>query len=200
VPEWLWIDDLSLIGPSLALRGGLADFAEILRPVPFGVARVYGVIGVLYLEISRIVYHLFGTTVFGVRFLSAFAGCASLVTASLLGRRLLPRGGGAVTALALAGLRWHLVLSRWAWTMIVLAPVADVATLFLLSARRRRSSTISLVAGASAGIGAHFYLSAWVVGRRCSGSRSGRRACARRSGPDPPGAAFLAGWAASWRL
>ena len=197
VPEWLWIDDLSLIGPSLALRGRLADFAEILRPVPFGVAKVYGVIGVLYLEISRIVYHLFGTTVFGVRFLSAFAGCASLVTASLLGRRLLPRGGGAVTALALAGLRWHLVLSRWAWTMILLAPVADVATLFLLSARRRRSSTISLVAGSAAGIGAHFYLSAWVVGAALFGLAlwPGEPALEGRV-RIRLGAAFLAGWAA----
>jgi hypothetical protein len=196
VPEWLWIDDLSLIGPSLALRGRLGDFAEILRPVPFGVAKVYGVIGVLYLEISRIVFHLFGTTVFGVRFLSAFAGCASLVTASLLGRRLLPRGGGALTALALAGLRWHLVLSRWAWTMIVLAPVADVATLLLLSARKRRSPAVSLVSGAAAGIGAHFYLSSWVVAAALFGLAlwPGEPALEGRL-RIRLGAAFLAGWA-----
>ena len=197
LPEWLWIDDLSLIGPSLALRGRLADFAEILRPVPFGVAKVYGVIGVLYLEISRIVFHLFGTTVFGVRFLSAFAGCASLVTASLLGRRLLPRGGGTLTALALAGLRWHLILSRWAWTMIVLAPVADVATLLLLSARKRRSSAVSLVSGAAAGIGAHFYLSAWVVGAALFGLALWPGVPALESRVRIRlAAAFLAGWAA----
>ncbi|HEY6929252.1 MAG TPA: hypothetical protein VJA66_06215 [Thermoanaerobaculia bacterium] len=196
VPEWLWIDDLSLIGPSLALRGRLSDFAEILRPVPFGVAKVYGTTGVLYLEISRVVFHLAGTTVFGVRFLSAFAGCASLVTAALLGRSLLPRGGGALTALALAGLRWHLILSRWAWNMIVLAPVADVATLLLLFARRRRSTAACLVSGAVAGIGAHFYLSAWVVGAALFGLAlwPGEPALERRI-RIRLGAAFLAGWA-----
>jgi ABC-type nitrate/sulfonate/bicarbonate transport system permease component len=64
--------------------------------------------------------------VFGVRFPSALAGAASLVTAALLGRALLPSGGGALAALILAGLRWHLILSRWAWVMIVLAPIVEI--------------------------------------------------------------------------
>jgi hypothetical protein len=66
--------------------------------------------------------------------------------------------------LILAGLRWHLILSRWAWVAIVLAPVVDVATLLLLRARRRLSFGASCAAGLVAGIGAHVYLAAWVAG------------------------------------
>src|SRR5262249_29436842 len=135
VPEAMWIDDVSLIRPALALTGAPSDFADALRPAPFGVPRPYGSVGVLYLEGYRAVLHLWGTTVFGVRFPSALAGVASLVTAALLGRALLPSGGGALAALILAGLRWHLILSRWAWVMIVLAPIVDIATLLAIRAR-----------------------------------------------------------------
>ena len=92
VPEWLWIDDLSLIQPALALQGRLADFSDAVRPVPFGVAKLYGTVGVLYLEGYRLALLLWGTTVFGVRFPSALAGALSLLTGGLLGRALLPRG------------------------------------------------------------------------------------------------------------
>jgi hypothetical protein len=88
----------------------------------------------------------------------------SLVTGTLLARALLPPGGGALAALILAGLRWHLILSRWAWNMIVLAPIVDVATLLLLAARRRRSRVLACAAGLVSGIGAHVYLSAWPAG------------------------------------
>jgi hypothetical protein len=120
---------------------------------------------VLYLEGYRLVF--WGTTVFGVRFPSALAGCVSLVTCGLLGRALLPRGGGALAVLALAGLRWHLILSRWGWNMIVLVPIVDVAALLLVRARRRGGgggAFAALAAGAVAGLGAHVYLSAWVAG------------------------------------
>ena len=161
VPELLWVDDVSLIRPALELRGRPADFANATRPAPYGVAKPFGTVGVLYLEGYRAALSLFGTTVFGVRFPSALAGAASLVTAALLGRALLPAGGGMLAALILAGLRWHLILSRWAWNMIVLVPIVDVATLVLLAARRRRSPALALSAGLTAGIGAHVYLSAW---------------------------------------
>ena len=163
VPEWLWIDDLSLIQPSLALQGRFADFSNALRPAPFGVGKLYGTVGVLYLEGYRLALLLWGTTVFGVRFPSALAGAVSLLTGGLLGRALLPRGGGALAVLALAGLRWHLILSRWGWVMIALVPIVDVATLLLVRARRRGSITAALAAGAVAGLGAHVYLSAWVA-------------------------------------
>jgi hypothetical protein len=118
---------------------------------------------VLYLEVFRSVLLDLGTTVFSLRFVSALAGCVSLVTATLLGRRLLPRGGGTLAAIVLSGLRWHLILSRWAWVMIVLVPVVDVATLLLLRARRRQSFSAALLSGAVVGLGAHVYLSAWIA-------------------------------------
>lgn len=164
VPEWLWIDDLSLIQPALALEGRFADFSDAVRPVPFGVGKLYGTVGVLYLEGYRLALLLWGTTVFGVRFPSALAGAVSLATGGLLGRALLPRGGGALAVLALAGLRWHLILSRWGWNMIAVVPIVDIATLLLLRARRRGSVSAALAAGAVAGLGAHVYLSAWVAG------------------------------------
>jgi hypothetical protein len=164
LPEWLWIDDVSLIDPALALTGGAGDFADAVRPVPFGVAKLYGSVGVLYLEGFRLALRLCGTTVFGLRLPSALAGAVSLLTAGLLGRALLPRGGGALAVLALAGMRWQLILSRWSWNMIVLAPIVDVAALLLLRARRRPAAWAALAAGGAAGLGAHVYLSAWIAG------------------------------------
>ncbi len=163
LPPSLWIDDVSLISPALALKGAPGDFANAIRPAPFGVAKVYGSVGVLYLELYRGALLLFGTTVFGVRFVSAAAGAASLFTALALGRALLPRGGGTLAVLILAGLRWNLLLSRWGWNAIVLAPIADLAVLLLLRSRRRDSLALALAAGAVAGLCAHIYLAAWVV-------------------------------------
>ena len=163
LPPSLWIDDVSLIAPALELKGAPGDFANAIRPAPFGVPKTYGSVGVLYLELYRGALLLFGTTVFGVRFLSAAAGVASLFTALALGRALLPRGGGTLAALVLAGLRWNLLLSRWGWNAIVLAPIADIAVLLLLRARRRESLVLALISGAVAGLCAHIYLAAWVV-------------------------------------
>jgi hypothetical protein len=164
VPEAMWVDDVSVIRPALALRGAASDFADAIRAAPFGVSRPYGSVGVLYLEGYRAALRLWGTTVFGVRFPSALAGVASLVTAALLGRALLPSGGGALAALILAGLRWHLILSRWAWVMIALAPIVDVATLLAVRSRKARSPAWALAAGLVAALGAHVYLSAWPAG------------------------------------
>jgi hypothetical protein len=164
VPEWLWVDDLSLIRPALELTGRPSDFADAIRPLPYGVAKPYGSIGVLYLEGYRAALALGGTTVLGVRLPSAVAGAASLATAALLGRALLPAGGGMLAALVLAGLRWHLILSRWSFNMILLAPIVDLATLLLLAARRRRRLPLALAAGIVGGVGAHVYLSAWPAG------------------------------------
>jgi hypothetical protein len=163
IPEPMWVDDLSLIRPALALRASPSDFADATRDAPYGVARPYGSVGVLYLEAYRASLALWGTTVLGVRFPSALAGALSLVTGTLLGRALLPAGGGMLTALVLAGLRWQLILSRWAWNMIALAPIADVAALLLVAAHRRRSRGLALAAGLVAGVGAHVYLSAWTA-------------------------------------
>ena len=162
-PPSLWIDDLTLIAPALDLEGKPSDFRDAIRPAPYGVAKPYGSVGVFYLELYRLALRAFGTTIFGVRFLSAAAGVLSLLTALALGRALLPAGGGALAALVLAGLRWHLLMSRWGWNAIVLAPIADLAALLLLSARRRKSAGLAALAGAVAGIGAHVYLAAWIV-------------------------------------
>jgi hypothetical protein len=118
---------------------------------------------VLYLEAYRAALLLFGTTVFGVRFLSAAAGVLSIATAMALGRALLPRGGGALAGLAVAGMRWHLILSRWAWNAIVVVPLLDVAALLLIAGRRRRGMAAVAGAGVVAGLGAHVYLAAWIA-------------------------------------
>lgn len=162
VPVPLWVDDVSLIAPTLALEGSWHDFANAIRPAPYGVAEPFGSVGVLYLELYRACLKLAGATVFGVRLPSALAGTISVATAMLLGKTLLPRGGGALAGLALAGLRWNLILSRWGWNAIVLAPILDVAALVLLAARRRRSLALAGAAGLVAGLSTHVYLASWV--------------------------------------
>ncbi len=162
LPAPLWLDDVSMIEPALALEGRWRDFRNSIRPAPYGVAKPYGSVGVLYLEIYRISLELAGTTVFGVRLPSALAGAVSVGTSMLLGRALLPRGGGALAGLALAGMRWSLILSRWGWVAIVLAPILDVAALLLFAARRRRRLALAAAAGLVAGISTHVYLAAWV--------------------------------------
>jgi hypothetical protein len=164
LPPYVWVDDASLIAPTLALRGRPADFANSIRPAPFGVPRPYGSVGVLYLEAFRGSLRAFGTRMAGVRFLSAVGGICSVATAGLLGRALLPGGGGTLAALTLAGLRWNLIHSRWGWNAVVLAPVVDVAALLLLAARRRGLLPLTFLAGAVAGLAAHIYLSAWMAG------------------------------------
>ncbi|MEO8432907.1 MAG: glycosyltransferase family 39 protein [Acidobacteriota bacterium] len=163
LPPSLWIDDLSLIAPSLSLAGSPADFANSIRPAPYGVAKPYGSVGVLYLEAFRASLRAFGTTIFGVRFLSAAAGVASIATAWWLGRALLPRGGAALAAILLSGLRWSLLMSRWGWNAIVLAPAVDVAAILLLRARSRKSAGLAAAAGLAAGLAAHLYLAGWVA-------------------------------------
>lgn len=162
LPLPLWLDDVSLIDPTLALEGSWRDFANSIRSAPFGVAEPFGSVGVLYLELYRLCLELAGTTVLGVRLPSALAGVASVGTAMLLGRALLPRGGGALAGVALAGLRWNLILSRWGWNAIVLAPILDVAALLLIAARRRRSLPLAAAAGLVAGLSTHVYLASWI--------------------------------------
>jgi hypothetical protein len=162
LPAPLWVDDVSLIPAALSLHGSLADFADPVRASPYGVP-AYGSVPVLYLEAYRATLLLFGTTVFGVRFLSAAAGVLSIATAVALGRALLPRGGGTLAGLAVAGMRWHLILSRWAWNAIVVVPLLDVAALLLITGRRRRAMAAVAGAGLLAGLGAHVYLGAWIA-------------------------------------
>lgn len=162
LPVPLWIDDVSMIEPALALEGKWQDFRNAIRPAPYGVAEPYGSVGVLYLELYRISLELAGTTVFGVRLPAALAGAASVGTATLLGRALLPKGGGALAGLALAGMRWSLILSRWGWVAVVVAPILDVAALLILAARRRRRLALAAAAGFVAGISTHVYLAGWV--------------------------------------
>lgn len=168
LPVPLWGDDLTLITTALDLTGGLRDFADPVRPAPFGVVHPYGSVGVLYLEAYRLALLLFGTNAFGIRFLSAAAGVLSIGTAMLLGRALLPRGGGMLAGLAVAGLRWHLILSRWGWNAMAMPALLDIAALLLLAAGRRRraaaAAAISAAAGLVAGLSAHVYLAAWVGG------------------------------------
>ncbi|MGA7990415.1 MAG: hypothetical protein WCC53_03180, partial [Thermoanaerobaculia bacterium] len=159
------LDDLTLIGPTLELEGSLRDFLRPLRAAPYGLGRPFASVGVLYLEFSRWSLGLWGTTLAGIRFPAALAGSLSILTGALLGRTLLPRGGGMLVALVLAGLRWHLIVSRWSWAVaIVVVPLADAATFLLAHARRRRSLPLAAAAGLVCGLGAHAYLVAWVIG------------------------------------
>jgi hypothetical protein len=157
-------DEISLIGPSLALTGQWSDFANSIRPVPYGASDAHEMIGVLYLRMFRESLGFFGATVLGVRFISFVGGALSLVTATLLGRALLPEGGAALTAVVLAGLRWHLILSRFGWHSVVLLPLVDLATLAVIVSRRRRRPAFAALAGALLGLGAHFYLAVWIAG------------------------------------
>ncbi len=162
VPGPLWVDDLSLLGETQDLSGSWRDFSDPLRPAPYGVPHPFGTVGVAYLELWRLGFKIWGATVIGVRFPSLAAGFLSLLTAAFLARSLLPRGGGTAAAVVLAGLRWSLILSRWGWVAIALAPILDVAALLLIAARRRASLALAAAAGLVAGLGAHVYLASWI--------------------------------------
>jgi hypothetical protein len=161
IPEGLWIDDVSEIAPALDLSGRWRDFADSIRPIPFGESPT-GTVGVLYLEFFRLVLVLFGTSTFSLRLPAALAGAASLVTAGLLARRVLSRGGATLAIVVLAGLYWGLVMSRLGWVALVISPIISLATLLLLHAREGPRPILSFFAGALMGIGAHVYLAAWV--------------------------------------
>src|SRR5262249_22407936 len=132
------------------------------RPIPFGVPNPHEMIGVIYLRALRGSLSAWGTTLMGLRFPSLAGGVISLVTGALLGRALLPAGGGAITALTLAGMRWHFILSLTGWHSIWIAPLADLAALLLISARRRLLAAPAFLAGVLVGLGCHLYLSAWI--------------------------------------
>jgi hypothetical protein len=156
-------DEVNLVGPALGLSGTARDFADSIRPIPYGRPDPHEVIGVLYLRLLRVCLRAAGTTIVGVRLPSLIGGALSLVTAGLLGRALLPPGGGMLSALVLAGLRWHVILSLSGWQSILLVPLLDVATLLVITARRRRQTLPAAAGGLVMGVGPHFYLAAWVA-------------------------------------
>jgi hypothetical protein len=162
LPWPVFIDESSFIAPALQLEGRWCDFRDSIRPAPYR-AKPFTMVGVLFLEGLRASLLKWGATVYAVRVPAAIGSAASVATAGLLGWMLLPSGGGALAALTLAGLRWHLNLSRWAWCPTTLMVTTDIATLLLLAARRRRSATIAALGGLVVGLGAHVYLSAWVA-------------------------------------
>jgi hypothetical protein len=161
IPGPVFIDEASLVAPALQLEGRWCDFRDAIRPAPYR-AGAFTMVGVLFLEGYRLVLHHWGATVFAVRFPAFATAALSLVTAALLGRALLPRGGGALAAVTLAGLRWHMNLSRWAWCPTTMTFTTDAGTLLLLAARRRASAPLAAVGGFAVGLGAHVYLSAWI--------------------------------------
>lgn len=165
LPPVLYIDEVCLVLPALALEGSWHDLRNSIRflPVVAGVRSADPVIGVIYLEGYRLLLKLWGVTVFGIRFHVACFGTLSVVTAALLARSLLPRGGGMLAAVILAGLRWSLILSRFGWNALALAPIADLSALILLRARRRASLPAAFAGGLVAGIGTQVYLGSWIV-------------------------------------
>lgn len=168
VPWPVFIDESSLIAPALQLEGKACDFRDSIRPAPYR-AKPFTMVGVLFLEGYRAALRAFGTTVYAVRVPAAIGSSISIVTAALLGRMLLPRGGGALTAVTLAGMRWHLNLSRWAWCPTTMMVTTDVGTLLLLFARRRERLWAAALGGFAVGLGAHVYLSTWVAAAALAG-------------------------------
>ncbi len=162
VPWPVFIDESSFIAPALQLEGRWCDFRDSIRPAPYR-AKPFTMVGVLFLEGLRLSLRHFGATVYAVRIPAAVGSAVSIVTAGLLGWMLLPAGGGALAAITLAGLRWHLNLSRWAWCPTTMMVTTDVGTLLLLLGRRRRSAAAAGLGGLAVGLGAHVYLSAWVA-------------------------------------
>ncbi|HTR03201.1 MAG TPA: hypothetical protein VMN82_08400 [Thermoanaerobaculia bacterium] len=158
----LWVDDLSEVRPAVALRGEASDLSSWSYPVPFREGRWGGSVGTLYLELFHLTLRTFGTTMTGIRAPSVLGGILSLFTAVLLGRAFLPRGGGALTAVILAGLRWSLIVSQWGWNAIVVAPILDLAALSMLEARRRNRWILAGVSGVIAGLGAHVHIVGWI--------------------------------------
>jgi hypothetical protein len=156
-------DEVNLVPVALGLAGTPADFRDAIRPIPYGRPDPHEMIGVLYLEYLRESLHAFGATVAGLRFPSLAAGLLSLVTAGMLGRALLPAGGGTLTLVVLAGLRWHVILSLTGWHSVQLVPLADLAALLIVLARRRARPVLAAAGGAVLGVGAHFYLAAWIA-------------------------------------
>jgi hypothetical protein len=107
---------------------------------------------VLYLELFRVSLRELGTTILGVRFLSAAAGALSLLTAVLLGRALLPGGGGAgflfshSAAAFAASFMWgqagHPNGYRFAYLTTVTAVAASAGTLLVISFAFDRTLTL----------------------------------------------------------
>ena len=162
VPWPVFIDESSFIAPALQLEGRWCDFRDSIRPAPYR-ANPFTMVGVLFLEGLRLAILKWGATIYAVRIPAALGSAASVVTAGLLGWMLLPAGGGALAAITLAGMRWHLNLSRWAWCPTTMMVTTDIGTLLLLVARRRASALAAAFAGFAVGLGAHVYLSAWVA-------------------------------------
>lgn len=162
VPYGLYPDDVTLIRPALDLRGGPRDLARPLRAAPFGVDRPFGTVGLGYLEPLRASLLLAGTNAVGLRLPATLAGVASLATAALLARELLPRGGAVLAVLSLAGLRWALLVVHWGWNAVFLGPILDLAAILAARAARRDTPALAAAAGAVAGLGAHVYLASWI--------------------------------------
>ncbi|MGH9318086.1 MAG: hypothetical protein ACRD1P_13385 [Thermoanaerobaculia bacterium] len=162
IPPAIWFDEVLPIRPSLALEGRWRDYSDAIRILPME-GKPQAFIGVVYLEAYRLGLRALGTTVLAIRLPGALEGTISLVTAFFLGWTLLPRGGAAVTALVLGGLRWQIILARFGWNGLALAPITDIATLLLVRARRRLSLGAAAAGGLVAGVGAHVYLGSWIV-------------------------------------
>jgi hypothetical protein len=161
VPETLWIDDVTVIQPALALTGHWRDFTDTVRSLLFG--ETPGTSGVLYLEYLRLMLVLFGISASSLRLPATLAGIVSMITTGLLARRLLPRGGATLAIIVIAGLYWSVTMSRIGTIAMVITPLIDIATILLLYAKRQLRIGLSLCAGAVAGLGTHVYLSAWVA-------------------------------------
>jgi hypothetical protein len=165
IPPTLWIDELAPVRPSLALKGNVADLADPIRMMRISTdSSSYTVTSVVQLEAYRFLLHRLGTTILSIRFPAALAAALLLLTTMLLARTLLPQGGAAVAGVILAGLRWQLIMGRFAWNVLALTLIVDLATLLLLRARRRSSLAAAAAGGLLAGLGAHVYLGAWIAG------------------------------------
>jgi len=163
IPSAVWYDEIAAVHPMPTLSGRWTDFRDALRAMPYDDPPRTAA-GVLYLEFFRCVWNAVGPGMTALRLPGALEGILSLVTAYLLARRFLPKGGATVAILVLAGLRWQIIMARFGWNTLALAPILDLATLCLVTARRRGVLWAAAAGGFVAGIGAHVYLAAWIAG------------------------------------
>lgn len=100
---------------------------------------------------------LIGPGIVALRLASALCGAATVVTLALLGATLFGRRVGVIAAAILAGLYWHLHVSRLG-ERTIMVPLLDVlALLALWLAYRRRSLALAIVGGGLTGLQLYTY-------------------------------------------
>ncbi len=155
----LRVIDLSTVPPGLhfdqAANGLLAlDILNGNRPVFFP---SYTGREALFMYVAAGLFAALGPGVFALRLAGALSGVATVIGVALLGSALYGRRVGLVSSALLAGLYWHVHISRLG-ERTILVPMLDVfALLALWSGFRRRPAALVAVGGALVGLQLYTY-------------------------------------------